>query len=372
MSGCERSTEKEMASTQGTPAGRPGSGTPRRAGSGPVTLAMVARQAGVSPQTVSNALNSPELLRQDTLQRVRQAIAAMGYRPHRAAQTLRTRSSRLIGYGMPTPPGGSAPVMDHFLHALSQTADVSGHRIVLFAEPPGPGLLEAYQELLDTHSLDGFVLSGTGHGDPRQAWLARTGIPFVGFGRIWSGRQIGDWVDVDGAAGTEAAVDHLVGLGHTRIAFLGWPRGSGAGDDRAAGWKRAVQRHGLSVRGRRAECVDEVEQACAAAGPLLDTGVTAVVTASDTLAFGVCRALHERALAPGADIAVAGFDDSPAAALLTPGLTSVTQPLDDVGRECVRLLLDRIADPQRPAEHLLLAPSLVVRASTGAPPHSTS
>lgn len=340
----------------------------QRAGAtGHVTLAMVARRAGVSPQTVSNAINSPDLLRPDTLERVRQAIDALGYRPQRAAQTLRTRSSKLIGYGIqPVPPDTATPVMDRFLHALSQTADESGHRIVLFAAPDGPNLLDSYQELLDTYSVDGFVLSGTVHGDSRQAWLKQRSVPFAAFGRMWSGRQVGDWVDVDGAAGTDAAVEHLVAQGHKKIVFLGWPRGSGAGDDRAAGWKRAMQRHGLPVRGRRAESVDDVEQARAASVPLLDAGATAVVTASDTLAVGCYRALAERGLTPGADVAVTGFDDTPAARLLAPPLTSVAQPLDAAGRECVRLLLARIADPARAPERPLLAPELTVRPSTTA------
>ncbi|MFI5754772.1 LacI family DNA-binding transcriptional regulator [Streptomyces sp. NPDC051569] len=334
---------------------------------GPVTLAMVARRAGVSPQTVSNALNSPDLLRSETLERVLRAIDEMGYRPHRAAQTLRTRSSKLIGYGIrPTAPGTSAPVMDRFLHALSETADEAGYRILLFASPPGSAGLDGYEELLDLHSVDGFVLSGTDRGDERQAWLEKRGVPFVGFGRMWSGRQVGDWVDVDGAAGTDAAVEHLVSQGHRGIAFLGWPRGSGVGDDRAEGWKRAMRRHGLPVRGRRAESVDELSAARDAAGPLIDGGATAVVAASDMLALGCYHALRERKAVPGADLAVVGFDDSPTAALLSPGLTSVAQPLEAVGRECVRLLLARMSESGTPSERVLLEPSLVVRDSTPA------
>ncbi|MFE7126480.1 LacI family DNA-binding transcriptional regulator [Streptomyces sp. NPDC057617] len=334
---------------------------------GPVTLAMVARRAGVSPQTVSNALNSPGLLRPETLERVRRTIDEMGYRPHRAAQTLRTRSSKLIGYGIrPTPAGTLAPVMDRFLHALSQTADEAGYRVLLFASPPGATGLEGYEELIDLHSVDGFVLSGTDRGDQRQAWLAKRGVPFVGFGRMWSSRQIGDWADVDGASGTDAAVDHLVGLGHRKIAFLGWPRGSGVGDDRAEGWQRAMRRHGLPVRGRRAQSIDDIEAARAAAVPLLDAGATAVVAVSDTLALGCYRALRERQAVPGRDVAVVGFDDSPTAALLSPGLSTVAQPLEAVGRECVRLLLARMADPDAPPERVLLEPSLVIRDSTPA------
>jgi DNA-binding LacI/PurR family transcriptional regulator len=344
----------------------PRSRTSSSAKGGPATLAMVARRAGVSPQTVSNAINSPDLLRPETLERVRRVIDEMGYRPSRAAQTLRTRSSRLIGYGI-LPADSSHPVLDRFLHALSQAADEAGYRILLFACPSGGPTLEGYEELLDQHEVDGFVLSGTERNDPRQAWLAKRGVPFVGFGRMWSKRQIGDWVDVDGASGTDAAVEHLVALGHRRIAFLGWPRGtSGAGDDRAEGWQRAMRRHGLPTRGRRAQSLNDIDAARAAVKPLLDAGATAVVAASDMLALGCYQSLRERGAVPGRDVAVAGFDDSPTADILAPGLTSVAQPLEEVGRECVRLLLARMAAPDAPPERLLLQPSLVVRDSTTA------
>ncbi|MFE2041455.1 LacI family DNA-binding transcriptional regulator [Streptomyces sp. NPDC059477] len=331
---------------------------------GPVTLATVAARAGVSPQTVSNAINSPDLLRPETLERVRRVIEETGYRPSRAAQTLRTRSSRLIGYGI-QPAHSSSPVLDRFLHALSQAADAAGYRILLFASPDGGPSLEGYEELLDQHEVDGFVLSGTDRADPRQAWLTKRGVPFVGFGRMWSGRPLGDWVDVDGACGTDAAVEHLVAHGHRRIAFLGWERGvSGAGDDRAEGWQRAMRRHGLPVRGRRGQSVNDIDAARAAAKPLLDGGATAVIAASDMLALGCYQTLRERGTLPGRDVAVIGFDDSPTAELLSPTLTSVAQPLEEVGRECVRLLLARIATPDAAPERLLLEPSLIVRDSS--------
>ncbi|MFF4550606.1 LacI family DNA-binding transcriptional regulator [Streptomyces sp. NPDC001435] len=335
---------------------------------GPVTLVMVARQAGVSPQTVSNAINSPDLLRPETLERVRRAIEEMGYRPSRAAQTLRTRSSKLIGYGI-QPATSSHPVLDQFMHALSRAADEAGYRILLFASPPGGPTLGGYEELLNQHEVDGFVLSGTDRGDPRQAWLGKRGVPFVGFGRMWSGRQIGDWVDVDGASGTDAAVEHLVAQGHRKIAFLGWERGSsGTGDDRAEGWQRAMRRHGLPTRGRRGQSANDIDAARAAVKPLLDAGATAVIAASDMLALGCYQTLRERGASPGRDVAVVGFDDSPTAALLSPTLTSVAQPLEQVGRECVRLLLARIASPDAPPERILLEPSLIVRDSTTTSP----
>ncbi len=343
-----------------TPSGGP-------AGQG-VTLAEVARRAGVSRQTVSNALNTPRRLAPETLARVRRAVEELDYRPHQAARSLRTRSSRLIGYGVqPTPPGVSTQVLDRFLHALSEAADLAGHRVLLFASPAGaPDETDRYEQLLRDHSVDGFVLSNTYRGDRRPAWLDRQGIPFTAFGR-WSARGIGDWVDVDGALGTGMAVDHLVGLGHRRIAFLGWPRGSGVGDDRATGWREAMRRHDLPVRGLRLTAVDDADDARDAVRPLLPGRVSAVVTASDTLAMGCYRALGEAGLLPGRDMAVVGFDDSPAAGLLTPALTSLHQPLEEVGRACTRLLLQRIKDPDTAPERLLLPPRLMVRDSSGGP-----
>lgn len=333
----------------------------------PVTQAMVARRAGVSTQTVSNALNRPHLLTEDTLSRVRLTMAEMGYRPHRAAQTLRTRSSRLIGYGVPRASAGRyTPVMDRFLHSLSAGADEAGYRILLFAAPPWPGSTDTYGELLDSHTLDGFVLSDTVRDDRRQQWLTDRGIPFVAFGRRWAGPQIGDWVDVDGARGLASVVHHLVEHGHRHIAFLGWPPGSGVGDDRADGWERAMRQHGLSTDGRRLASVEDLAAAKEAVGPLLDADqeITAIAAASDILAMGCYQALLERGLEPGRDVAVSGFDDAPFAAMLNPRLTSVAQPLEEVGAECVRMLLARLRDPDRPCERRLLPPALRIRGST--------
>ncbi|MET8544392.1 LacI family DNA-binding transcriptional regulator [Kitasatospora sp. NPDC004799] len=338
--------------------------SPQQKPGSPVTLEMVAAWAGVGRQTVSNAINSPGLLRPETLERVQRAIDELGYRPNRAAQALKTRASKLIGYGIrDSGTGAPNPVLDQFLHALAQSADQAGYRVVLFAVASARDELVRYQQLLDEHGADGFVLSGTERNDPRQHWLHDRGVPFVAFGRPWSGRDVGDWVDVDGAAGTAAAVRHLAGLGHERIGFLGWPKGSGVGDDRARGWQGAMLELGLSTRGRRAESPGDPAAAESAAERLLATGVTAVVAASDALALGWYQALRRAGRAPGPDAAVIGFDDSPIAPLVLPALSSLAQPLDAVGGECMRLLIQRLNDRGRPREHVLLAPRLVLRES---------
>ncbi|WP_405987426.1 LacI family DNA-binding transcriptional regulator [Streptomyces sp. NBC_00872] len=184
----------------------------------------------VSPQTVSNALNSPDLLAPRTLERVRRAIDELDYRPHPAARLLRSRHSRLIGLGIrSTPSGLSGPSAESFLHGLSDSAGQAGYRVLLFPAPADTANdPERYAELIRERSVDAFVLTDTYRGDRRSALLSRHGVPFVVSGRSWPSRAAGDRVDVDGARGTATAVDHLVASGHRRIAFLGWPRGAGA------------------------------------------------------------------------------------------------------------------------------------------------
>src|SRR5690606_7259140 len=169
----------------------------------------------------------------------------------------------------------------------------------------------------------------------------------------------GPWVDVDGADGTAQAVAHLHALGHRRIGFLGWPEGSGAGDDRLAGYRSACQRLGVPQLVVRTE--HGMEPGRAGAERLLGGAEppTAVVCVSDLCAYGVLRALAERGLRPGHDVAVVGFDDTPAAALPGIELTSVAQPVEQVGQAVVRLMLAQLGelDPPDLSDHLLLRPT---------------
>jgi DNA-binding LacI/PurR family transcriptional regulator len=334
--------------------------------SGP-TLETVAAAAGVSRQTVSNVLNAPDRVAAATRQRVEAVIEALDYRPNRLARSLRTRASRLLGYCVrPVSAGALNPVLDRFVHAVTEAAAVHGFHILLFASPGGAAGLDLYAELLGQQAVDGFILSDTEVGDPRHGWLAGRKVPFVSFGRTWSGIEHGPWVDVDGADGTSQTVDHLHALGHRRVAFLGWPEGSGAGDDRLAGYRAACDRLGLTPVVVRAE--HGMEQGREGAAQLLarPDPPTAVVCVSDLCAHGVLRALAERGLRPGHDVAVVGFDDTPAAALPGIELTSVAQPIEEVGRAAVRLLLAALGvlDERDLPGHLLLRPTLTVRAST--------
>jgi DNA-binding LacI/PurR family transcriptional regulator len=340
------------------------------------TLATVAEAAGVSRQTVSNALNSPELLRPDTLARVQDAIDRLGYSPNRAARSLRTRSSHLVGLRVdPAVEDSANALMDRFVHSLVESTKVAGYHVLLFtADDPDSTddpdeRVNGYDELLRSAAVDAFVITDTYRGNPHAAWLADQGVPFVAFGRPWGEAAAGHpWVDVDGRAGVALAVDHLVERGHTRIAWVGWQKGSVIGEDRRCGWVDQMHEHGLSTSRLSARGEDTLEYGVRAAHALLDADAderpTAFVCASDTVAMGVLRALHERDLRAGGDVAVVGFDDSIAAQVTTPALTSVRQPLEQVAVEVVRFLGELLAHRPIPELGCVLTPTLSIRSTT--------
>ena len=356
---------------------------PDRGGGAP-TLATVAAEAGVSRQTVSNALNSPDLLRPETLERVQEAIERLGYSPNRAARNLRTRASHLIGLRVePAVEDSANALMDRFLHSLVESTRDAGYHVLLFTggqtggdvsldaevaeaitEESDP--MEGYDELLRSAAVDAFLVTDTYRGNPQAAWLEERGVPFVAFGRPWGDhRARHPWVDVDGRAGVMLAVDHLVERGHQRIAWVGWQKGSYIGEDRRSGWTDRLHDHGLSTSRLSARGDDTLDFGRRAAHALLDSEQpSAFVCASDTLAMGVLRALHERDLRPGRELSVVGFDDSLAAQVSTPGLTSVRQPLEQVAVEIVKHLGDLLA--HRPIAELgrTLTPTLSVRATS--------
>lgn len=330
------------------------------------TLETVARAAAVSRQTVSNVLNAPHLVRAATRERVEAVIAETGYRPVKAAQMLRTQQSHLIAAGIPTPEEGMGELLDRFLHALTDQAQHRGYRILLFTAGDDRSEVGVYDALLSEYDLDAFVLTSTHTGDSRTTWLARQRVPFVTFGRPWGAAARHSWVDVDGASGMRTATTHLIAAGHERIAFLGWPAGSGVGDDRRSGWERACQAAGLDTHGLGRRIEDGLASGRAACAELLDSArpPTAFACVSDTIALGAWTELTSRGLVPGRDVAVTGFDDSAAAA--ATGLTSVAQPVSDVASACLDALKKLVAAAGgRPRSHdrVLLEPRLVLRSS---------
>ncbi|MFD4422391.1 LacI family DNA-binding transcriptional regulator [Agromyces sp. NPDC058484] len=333
------------------------------------TVDDVAEAARVSRQTVSNVLNSPAIVREDTRKRVLDAIDLLGYRPHASARRLRTRKSSTIGVRIdPMRDGISGAVLDRFLHKLTEHADARDLRVMLFTAADPQDEIAHIRRLRDGSDIDAFVLTATVHGDPRIAWLIEQDVPFVSFGRPWDpGAQTPRhrWVDVDGRVGVAEAVRHLRAGGSTTVAWIGWPEGSGSGDERRAGWQSEC---GLSADARThysRRTLDDVTESTRAAAELLDLPEPpdAIVCASDSLALGAMTAARMAGLPA---LPVVGFDDTPVARAV--GMSSIEQPLDEVVAAALTLLFGPEGDDVRPnprndeePTNRLLAPRLVER-----------
>jgi len=332
----------------------------------PPTLADVAEVAGVSRQTVSNAINNPDLLREDTLARVQEAIDQLGYLPNRAARNLRTRASQLIGLCLPRAhEGARSALLDRFVRTLVESSRGAGYHVLLFStdeDDPFAG----YDDLLRSTAVDAFIVPETHLGNDVVEWLMGRRAKFVAFGRPWGNPHATyPWVDIDTAKGSEAATRHLIDRGHTKIAWIGWRKGSVLGEERRLGWARTMHAAGLPMTGLASRVEDIVTSGRAAAEALLDeSSPTAFVCATDALAMGVLNALDARGLKVGIDVAVVGYGDSPVSQMVPGGLTTIRQPLEDAAVALVEALESLLSFPPTIAAGLMLEPKLIVRGSS--------
>ncbi|MBV6695790.1 LacI family DNA-binding transcriptional regulator [Kitasatospora aureofaciens] len=334
-----------------------GTRRPRR---GATTIEEVARAAGVSRQTVSNALNAPQRVRPDTLERVTAAIRELGYQPDQSARSLRSGARRTIGYLAPVDdPFDPNPLMAGFLEALVDAAGARGQRVLLFRPAPGTAdPLAAIDELVAARQVDGLVLADVLRDDPRIGHVARAGVPFTTFGRIGPGEPQ-QWVDIANGPAMAAVVRHLAERGHRRIGYVGGAEDLPWMADRRAGFLAEARRLGLTAVTAVRPDVAAVRQLLA--GP---DRPTAFAAAGDLLALDVYEAVRAEGLAVGRDVAVTGFHDTPLCRHLHPALTSVRLPLRAIAVALVERLLGQVRGEGVPAAGLELPTELVVRTSS--------
>ena len=335
------------------------------------TLKDVAKQANVSFQTVSKVLNKKARVSSETEKRIFEAIQALDYHPNFTARSLRIQKTYTIGYSWrPSQPGRYNPILDEFLQGMFQTAENCGYNLLCFPYSLDPQKRVAnYKELIRSRRVDAFVLSTVNYEEPGIRFLVDNQIPFYAFGRA-SKDQTFPYIDVDGGAGLQSAVDHLVKQGHHCIGALAWPSDSRVGNDRMEGYFTQIQKHNLPLEGNlvfrgegtAATGYAGLEQLL---GLPADVRPTAVVTMNDEMAFGAIAKLRDVDLVPGKDFGVVGFDDVPAARLARPSLSSIHQPADRIGKLVLERLINWLETEKYPEPATeLINPELIIRESS--------
>jgi LacI family transcriptional regulator len=328
------------------------------------TLKDIARHAGVSPATVSLVLRRSPLVALRTRERVQSSIDRLGYVYDRAAANLRTRYTQTIGLVVCEI---TNPFYAELTAGIDEVLDRAGWVAFLANTAESPARQDRFIERMREHRVDGLLLSPAEGTDPEVVErLHRFGLPVVQVLRR-VGRRGNDHVGADFRLGMTLAAEHLIGLGHRRIAFVGGGRRASPARDRARAYRETLARYGLPI-GPIVNCLPTREEGEKAVGLLLrnrPTDPTAILCYNDVCASGVLVALADRGLVAGRDCAVIGFDNIPEAAHYRPALTTIEIGARQIGQEAANLLLRRIKEPNGPPESIVLPPRLIVRSSCG-------
>ncbi|MGX9885954.1 LacI family DNA-binding transcriptional regulator [Streptomyces sp. NPDC002276] len=335
------------------------------------TMADVARSAGVSVATVSHVLNDTRPVLPGTRQAVLSAIEELGYTPNTLARSLVTSRTRSIGLAVSAI---SNPYFTEILQGVEAGALEHGYSLLIADPHDDPEHELKVGRLLHERRVDGMLVAPSAEPDALVAYLGRHAVPTVFLDRVVeapSGDAFPfDQVCAENIEPTAQLVTHLAGLGHRRIGLVAGRPGLSTTGERIAGY-----RHGLAAAGlpydERLLAHGDSESAAAeratAALLSLTAPPTALVTANNAMTIGALRALRERGLSVPGDLALCCFDDFAWADLFEPRLTAIAQPSKEIGAEAVRLLLDRLAAPDRPGRVLRLPCAFVHRTSCGCP-----
>jgi DNA-binding LacI/PurR family transcriptional regulator len=330
------------------------------------TIYDVARLAGVSTATVSRALNGTGQIAPATREAIAAAVAQLGYAPNTIARSLVTKSTQTIALLLPDI---SNPFYAALVSGIQQSALSRGHTMLLCTTEGDPEREEQYLELLRAKRVDGALVDGLVLPPDRIARFVRDGFPIVCLDRDIDSASI-PVVQVDNRLGGRLATEHLLSLGHTRIAHVTGAPALRISEDRLAGYRDALEAAGVAAdpalvaEGRFTE---EGGYDATRALVATDVAFTAVFAANDLTAIGVVTALAGSGLRVPDDVSVVGFDDLRLAAFVPPPLTTIRQPAGEIAQRATELLLDLTHGKRVRRTRHLLEPKLVVRASTAPP-----
>jgi LacI family transcriptional regulator len=327
-----------------------------------ITIADVAREAGVSSMTVSRVINDKGDVSPETRQHVLDVIERLGYRPSGIARGLATRRTGTLGLVIPDV---SNPFFADVAHGAEQTAYAEGYNVFLCNTDENPQRELAVLHSLEEKRVDGLVVCSSRLSEDELLAVVAHHLSVVLVNRRVVGERVRS-VLVDDERGGRLVTEHLLQASHRAIGLLAGPEVSHSGRQRTRGYRAALAAAGLPYYSDWIQpCAPVVEGGYQAARQLLEThpDLTALFCYNDLVAVGALQACAELGRRVPDDVAVAGYDDIPLAALVTPPLTTCRVPRYELGAEALRLLLAQIDGCAEDCDEIVLQPELVVRVS---------
>ncbi len=326
------------------------------------TIYDIAREAGVSITTVSNILNNKGRFKPETVARVLEAVERLRYRPNFAARSLAARRTNTVALSALLTPASFDPLNLQYFGAIAQALSRSGFSFLLHISHD----LDSFERFAASGICDGWLLMMVRRQDERVSLLKDMGVPFVSIGRPDETEGI-DVVDTDFEQTARLALEHLIALGHQRIAYLAEPLEFSYSAIRLQAYLALLREYGLEENTELVAETDGTEAGTVRAlEALWSRGgrITAIIT-HDIPALTVLQTLKGWGLRIPEEVSVIGCSDSPLAALADPPLTTINLHVEQIAAAAAEALARRLQGPEAPPAHILIPARLVVRGSTG-------
>lgn len=328
-----------------------------------VTIKDIAQIAGVSPSTVSRALNDSPLIREETKARIREIAAALGYERNELARGLVKGASGALGLLVPDI---TNPFFAEITKGVEEVARERGFGVVLCTTENEPAREEEYIKLLRRKRVDGLVIATATLDDPHLLELQRFRIPFVLVSRL-AEKVEAPFVVVDDRKGGRLAVEHLVSLGHKKIGFIGGPANVHSSLERMQAYREVLAEYKLPFYRKWVTFASFTQEAGRTIGKVMLSAKdrpTAIFAANDLIALGVMEAAEDLGLRIPEDLSLVGYNNIAYAALPRIQLTTVAQPMREMGRIAAEFVIDVLEGKREPRLSLRLEPTLIIRRTT--------
>lgn len=331
----------------------------------PVTIEDISRQLGISVSTVSKALNGYPDVSRETKEKVFERARDLDYQPNIAARNLRRKCTNNIGLVLAYPVTAHNEYVAEVIIGATQAAEKHGYNVTLFTAAHNQP--DSLRRLCRVRAVDGLLLRGGANFADLAPTLQEEKMPYVVIGRRVELPGV-SYIAPDNFAGAVELTQHLLGLGHRRIAYIARPELGETDADRLAGYRRALTEAGIPFDAELVAATHSADptRSHAAIQTLFDLPdrPTAIFGGHDLLGIEAMQIAIQRGLRVPDDIAITGFDGITSTQIIRPTLTTVRQPIPEVGRQAMEMLVARLQNPMQPVESRILPVSLVVRQST--------